>query len=87
MSMSRPAHDPRSTEQSAHELAMGEVSDVLLNVEHAIARTKKSLKRLGDSPEEHNARLALTAALKDLEKTRTRLQKDTYFGGNELRLV
>lgn len=85
--MSRPAHDPRTTEQVAHERAMNEVSDVLLNVEHAIARAKKAARRLGDSPQEHNAKLALADALVTMEGARTRLQKDTYFAGNELRLV
>ncbi len=85
--MSTPAGEPRTSGQVAHERAMSEVSDVLLNVEHAIARARKARKRLGDAPEEHNARLALTDALESLETTRSRLQKDTYFGGNELRLV
>ncbi|WP_260783247.1 hypothetical protein [Rhodococcus sp. PAE-6] len=66
---------------------MSEVSDVLVNIEHAITRAKKAKKRLGNSPEEHNAQLALADALKELERTRTRLQKDAYFSGDELRLV
>ncbi|OLL16055.1 hypothetical protein BKE56_028155 [Rhodococcus sp. M8] len=73
--------------QAAHEHAMSEVSDVLVNIEHTIARAKKAKKRLGDSAEEHNAQLALADALKNLERIRTRLQKDAYFGGDELRLV
>lgn len=85
--MSRPAHDPRSDAQAAHERAMTEVSDVLLNVEHAIARAKKANKRLGDNPQERNAKLALADVLTALERAHTRLQKDTYFTGNELRLV
>lgn len=85
--MSQPAHDPRSDSQVAHERAMSEVSDVLVNVEHSIARARKAGKRLGDGPEEHNAQLALADALKTLEQVRSRLQKDTYFGGDELRLV
>lgn len=85
--MSQPAHDPRSAEQVAHERARGEVADVLVNIEHAIARSKKAAKRLGDTAEEHNARLALADAQAALEKVRTRLQKDSYFSGNELRLV
>lgn len=85
--MSRPAHDPRSDTQAAHERAMSEVSDVLVNIEHSIGRVRKARKRLGDGPEEHNAQLALADALKTLEQTRQRLQKDTYFAGDELRLV
>jgi len=60
---------------------------VLISLEHAIARPKKAAKGLGDTPEEHNARLALADAQATLEKVRTRLQKDSYFSGNELRLV
>lgn len=85
--MGAPAHDPRSVTQAAHELAMSEVSDVLVNVEYAIARAKKAKKRLGDSAEEHNTQLALADALKNLERVRIRLQKDAYFGGDDLRLV
>ncbi|MCD2191371.1 hypothetical protein [Actinomycetospora soli] len=66
---------------------MNEVSDVLLTVEHALSRARRASKRLGDSPEEHNAKLALADTVKSLESARARLQKDTYFGGNELRLV
>jgi hypothetical protein len=71
----------------AHERAMTEVADVLLNVEHAIARAKKAAKRLGDAPEEHNAKLALGNVLERLEAARRGLQRDAYFSGNELRLV
>ena len=85
--MSRPAHDPRSVEQIAHERAQSEVADVLVNLEHAIARAKKAAKRLGDAPEEHNAKLALADALERLEAARRRLQKDAYFSNGELRLV
>lgn len=81
------AHEPRSEQQVAHERAMTEVADVLLNVEHAIARAKKATKRLGDAPEEHNAKLALADALERLEAARRRLQKDAYFSSGELRLV
>lgn len=85
--MARVVHDPRSDEQVAHERAMGEVSDVLLNIEHAIARARKGLKRLGDSAEEHNAELALREALTSLEQARRRLQQDAYFASDDLRLV
>lgn len=66
---------------------MGDVSDVLTNIEFSIARAKKALKRLGDSPEEHNPRLALTRAVSELQETRKRLQQDTYFSGSDLRLL
>lgn len=85
--MSRPAHDPRSTEQATHERAMADVSDILLNLEHTIARAKKAAKRMGNAPEEHNAKLAIAEALVALETARKRLQKDTYFAGDDLRLI
>lgn len=85
--MGTPKHDPRTESQAAHERAMSEVSDVLINVEHALARAKKAKKRLGSRPEENNAQLALGDAIKSLEHVRTRLQKDAYFAGDELRLV
>ncbi|WP_007024685.1 hypothetical protein [Saccharomonospora iraqiensis] len=85
--MSTPAHDPRTQSQAAHERAMSEVSDVLMNIENALSRAKKAKKRLGTGPEEHNAQLALNDATKTLEQARARLQKDTYFGGDDLRLM
>jgi hypothetical protein len=66
---------------------MGEVSDVLTNLEHTIARARRALKTLGDDPEERNARLAVADALTSLEAVRKRLQKDTYFAGGDLRLI
>lgn len=85
--MGTPAHDPRAASQAAHERAMSEVADVLVNVEHALARARKAKKRLRTSAEENNAQLALGDAIKSLENVRSRLQKDAYFSGDELRLV
>lgn len=85
--MSQAAHDPRPAGQVAHERAQSEVSDVLLNLEHTINRARKAAKRLGDAPEEHNAKLALKDAQAALEEARRRLQKDAYFASNELRLI
>lgn len=85
--MTRAAHDPRSDEQIRTEQALGDVSDVLTNIEYAIARGKKAVKRLGDSPEEHNAKLALAATVESLQATRKQLQRDTYFASPDLRLL
>lgn len=83
-----PASDrERSAEQLAQEQAMAEVSDVLLNLEHTIGRAKKARRRLGSAAVQHNAALALDDAVKALESARKRLQKDTYFSGDELRLI
>lgn len=86
--MAQPDRDhARSPEQLAQEQAMAEVSDVLLNLEHTISRARKARRRLGGAASQHNAGLALEDAVKSLETTRKRLQKDTYFSGDELRLI
>lgn len=85
----QPSPEPaqRSTEQVVHERAMAEVSDVLLNLEHTLNRARKARKRLGTTGAEHNARLALDEVVGALDHARRRLQKDAYFGGDELRLI
>ena len=88
--MTSPQPDPtmqRSPEQASHERAMGEVSDVLLNVEHALSRAKKALKNVAKSGGEPNVELALTEAVRDLDKVRKRLMQDTYFAGDAIRLL
>ncbi len=85
--MTRASHDPRSAEQVAAERAQGEVADVLANLEHTIARAKKAERRLKDTPQEHNARLALADAQRSLSQARRRLQQDTHVGAVDLRLV
>ena len=39
---SAASSNERSPQQVAHENALGEISDVLLNLEHTIARAKKA---------------------------------------------
>lgn len=85
--MAHPAHDPRSAQQVTRERALGEVSDVLTNLEHTITRARRAVRKMGDDPEERNARLAVVDALTSLEAVRKRLQKDAYFAGGDLRLV
>lgn len=87
--MATPQQEPgqRSAEQAAHERAMGEVSDVLLNLEHAVARAKRAQKVVGKSGGEGNVELALADATRDLERVRKRLMQDTYFAGDALRLI
>jgi len=88
--MSTPQPDDatrRSHAQIDHERAMGEVSDVLLNLEHSLARTKKALKAVAKSGGEPNVELALGDAIKDLERLRKRLMQDTYFAGDGLRMI
>lgn len=88
MASPEPAHgSDRSAEQVTHERAMAEVSDVLLNLEHALSRARKARNRLGLTAAEHKARLALDDVIGSLDQARKRLQKDTYFSGDELRLI
>lgn len=72
---------------SAAEDAMGEVSAVLLNLEHTIARAKKGLVKIRKAGGDTNAELALTALVKDLEVQHKRLMQDTYYAGNAVRLI
>jgi predicted O-methyltransferase YrrM len=76
-----------STDQVPRERAAGEVSDVLLNLEHTLARAKKAHKIVAKDGVDTNVELALADAIKDLERVRKRLQQDTYFAGDSLRLL
>lgn len=77
----------RSEQQADHERVMGEVSDVLLNLEHSLNRTRKALRAVSKSGSEPNVELALTQTVKDLDRLRKRLVQDTYFAGDALRLM
>jgi hypothetical protein len=88
--MSQPQPSPdgvRSDEQIALERAKGEVSDVLLNIEHALDRAKRAHKNVAKAGVDSNAELALAEAAADLERLRKRLFQDTYFAGDNLRLM
>lgn len=87
MSQSSPADGARSAEQVARERAMGEVSDVLLNLDHTIARAKKARTLAAKDEAAHNTELALTDLIRDLERSRKRLMQDTYYAGDALRLI
>lgn len=67
--------------------AMGEVSAVLLNLEHTIARAKKGLARVRKSGGDANVELALSAAIDELTKQHKRLMQDTYYAGDAIRLL
>lgn len=77
----------RTTEQVALERAKGEVSDVLVLIEHALERAKRSQKIVKKDNVDTNAQLALGVAVSDLERLRKRLLQDTYFAGDALRLL
>jgi hypothetical protein len=71
----------------AHETALGEISDVLLNLEHTLARAKKALIRVRKTGGDNNIELALTELIADLERTHKRMMQDTYYAGDSLRLI
>lgn len=81
------APNERSPQQVAHENALGEISDVLLNLEHTIARAKKALIRVRKSGGDTNVELALVETLDDLQRTHKRLMQDTYYAGDSVRLI
>lgn len=79
--------DGRTTEQVAMERSAQKVSDVLLNLEHSIAAAKKALKVVEKDGVDVNAELALKDLIPQLERSRKRLQQDTYFAGDKMRLI
>jgi hypothetical protein len=86
MASSSPSAE-RSDVEAAHELVMNGVSDVLLNIEHALSRAKKVRSQASKHAEEGNAKLALDDAIVSLEKTRKRLMQDAYYRQEALRLL
>jgi len=86
--MSQSARQPaRPDLDVALERAKGEVSDVLLNVEHALDRARKARKVVTKDGVDRNAELALGEAIAGLEILRKRLLQDTYFAGDNVRLL
>ena len=79
--------DGRTEAEIAHEQALGEISDVMLNLEHTIARAKKALLRVKKNGGHNNVELALADAIKDLERSHKRLMQDTYYAGDAVRLI
>ncbi len=74
-------------EQVRHEAARAHLSDVMLNVEHALARARTAKKAVAKAKGEENIELALGDCVRELEKVRKRLMQDGYFGGDTIRLV
>ncbi|MCW5945111.1 MAG: hypothetical protein KIT06_04985 [Cryobacterium sp.] len=66
---------------------MGEISDVLLNLEHTIDRSKKALARVRKAGGDSNVEIALVEALADLQRVHKRLMQDTYYAGDSVRLI
>ncbi|MFW7413923.1 hypothetical protein [Demequina sp. SO4-18] len=68
---------------SPSEQSMAEVSAVLLNLEHTIARAKKGLTKVKKSGGgDKNVELALENAITELSKQHKRLMQDTYYAGH-----
>jgi len=86
MTASMPMQEP-SREGSPSENAMGEVSAVLLNLEHTIARAKKGLIKVSKAGGDPNVELALQVAITELTKQHKRLMQDTYYAGDAIRLL
>jgi len=88
MTVPVPADGSRAPEQVSHERSLGEISDVLLNLDHTLARAKKAKSRMAKDPEAHNAALALDDLIRELERARKRLVHDTYYADDAaLRLL
>ena len=88
MAVPVPADGRRAPDQVSRERSLGEVSDVLLNLDHTLARAKKAKTRIAKDPGAHNALLALDDLIRDLERARKRLVHDTYYADDAaLRLL
>jgi len=87
MSTPTPGQTHRAAAQVSHERALGEVSDVLLNLDHMIARAKKARALVAKDADARNVELALGVLVKELERARKRLMQDTYYAGDALRLL
>lgn len=70
--------DDRTPAQVAHERAMTEVSETLMNVEQAIRRTERAKSEVAKIGYEGGARDALDAVLDDLIKARDLLFQASY---------
>ena len=79
--MSQPASE-RSDEQIARERAATQISDVLLNLEHTLARARKGHKIVAADAADLNAELALAELIKELDGLRKRFTQDTYYASD-----
>jgi hypothetical protein len=87
----RPVIDPRSAmerspDQIAHETAMHEVEETLLNIEQAIRRADRGRKAILAGSEQ-NLRRCLETVIDQLEAVRKELFQSAYFGGDQQRLI
>ena len=87
MTVPMPAPGRREADQVARERALGEVSDVMLNLDHTLDRAKRARSRVIKDPEAHNVKLALDDLIRELERARKRMVQDTYYADDTLRLI
>jgi len=80
--MAQPVSD-RDPQQVARERAAAEVSDVLLNLDHALARARRAQKTVHKDDVDQNADLALGALILDLQRVRKRLTQDTVYARDD----
>jgi hypothetical protein len=79
--MSEPGYE-RSEEQILQERAATQVSDTLLNLEHALDTARRGYKIVAKDGVDVNAELALAALIKDLDRLRKRFTQDTYYASD-----
>lgn len=77
----------RSVEQVAHESAMAEVAETLLNIEQAQRRADRAVKTVALLGRDRNTELALRAAAKSLADAHKALFEEAYLSGAQQRLV
>jgi hypothetical protein len=77
----------RSPEEAAHEQALHEVEQTLLNIEQAIRRADRARKTISPQGDQRNIRLSLDRVVEQLEAVRKELFQSGYFGGPQQRLI
>ena len=77
----------RSVEQVAHESAMAEVAETLLNIEQAQRRADRAVKSVALLGRDRNTELALRAAARSLAEAHKALFEEAYLSGTQQRLV
>lgn len=70
---------PMSEQQRAEEKSSLEVSQVLTNLDHALARARKALAVVQKTGVDQNAELALRDLIAELQASRKRFVQGTYY--------
>ena len=77
----------RSPSDVAHEQALHEVEQTLLNIEEVKRRGHRSSRAISPGRDERNLRLALDRTVEQLEAVSKELFQSRYFGGHQQRLI